>query len=330
MIDLNSPEIQFALQTVRRATILVRQVQAEMVTPALTKEDHSPVTIADYASQAIVGFDLEKAFPAEPLVAEEDASVLRADETRTTLEHVAGFVRKLVDHATALDVCDWIDRGQSESALRFWTLDPIDGTKGFLRGDQYAVALALIQDGIVQIGVLGCPNLANAQEVSFKGEGLLVIGVRNQGAWTTSLDNPGHFEPIKVSPFSSTVHARLLRSFESGHTNTDQIEAFAATLGVKTAPLLMDSQAKYAVLAAGKGDLMLRMLSPARPNYREKIWDQSAGSIVLEEAGGKLTDLDGKALDFTTGRELVNNRGILASNGHLHSAALNAIREIGA
>jgi len=51
-------------------------------------------------------------------------------------------------------VCEWIDRGGSDYARRFWTLDPIDGTKGFLRGDQYAVALALVVDGKVQVGVL--------------------------------------------------------------------------------------------------------------------------------------------------------------------------------
>jgi 3'(2'), 5'-bisphosphate nucleotidase len=92
----------------------------------------------------------------------------------------------------------------------------------------------------------------------------------------------------------------------------------------------MDSQAKYAVLAAGKGDLMLRLLSPAKPNYREKIWDQAAGSLVVEEAGGRITDLCGERLDFTVGRTLDNNRGILASNGHLHLAALEALKSLGA
>jgi 3'(2'), 5'-bisphosphate nucleotidase len=92
----------------------------------------------------------------------------------------------------------------------------------------------------------------------------------------------------------------------------------------------MDSQAKYAVLAAGGGDLLLRLLSPSKPDYRERIWDQAAGSLVLEEAGGKITDLDGKPLNFCTGRTLLQNRGILASNGMLHAPALTALRQIGA
>jgi 3'(2'), 5'-bisphosphate nucleotidase len=75
---------------------------------------------------------------------------------------------------------------------------------------------------------------------------------------------------------------------------------------------------------------LLRLLSPDQPDYKEKIWDQAAGSIILEEAGGKITDLDGKPLDFTCGRSLTHNRGILASNKALHSAALQTLLEIGA
>ena len=75
---------------------------------------------------------------------------------------------------------------------------------------------------------------------------------------------------------------------------------------------------------------MLRLLSPNQMDYREKIWDQAAGLICLQEAGGTVTDLDGKALDFTQGRRLESNRGVLASNGYLHDAALEALRWIGA
>jgi 3'(2'), 5'-bisphosphate nucleotidase len=56
---------------------------------------------------------------------------------------------------TAEQVCNWIDHNRVDPGRCFWTLDPIDGTKGFLRGEQYVVALALVVDGQVQIGVLG-------------------------------------------------------------------------------------------------------------------------------------------------------------------------------
>jgi 3'(2'), 5'-bisphosphate nucleotidase len=330
MLELHTPEIQFALDAVRRAAQLVRQVQAELVTPALTKEDRSPVTIADYASQALAARLLAQVFPNDSLVAEEDSSALQKPGSEQDLELVTRFVSQACGQASPRQVCEWIDRGRAENARRFWTLDPIDGTKGFLRGDQYAVALALIEDGEEQVGVLGCPNLVGAETPDLAGPGSLVIAARSQGSWTTPLDHPGELKPLRVSSRHAPAEARLLRSFESGHTNVDQIDLFAQALGVQAAPVLMDSQAKYAVLAAGKGDLLLRLLSPSKPDYREKIWDQAAGSLVLEEAGGRITDLAGRPLDFNTGRSLVNNRGILASNGILHAPALAALQQIGA
>jgi 3'(2'), 5'-bisphosphate nucleotidase len=101
-------------------------------------------------------------------------------------------------------------------------------------------------------------------------------------------------------------------------------------LGIAAKPVRMDSQAKYAVLATGRGELYLRLLSPQKPNYREKIWDQAAGSLIVEEAGGKVTDLHGIPLDFTAGKTLAKNHGILASNQYLHDAAINALHTIGA
>jgi 3'(2'), 5'-bisphosphate nucleotidase len=213
-----------------------------------------------------------------------------------------------------------------------WNLDPIDGTKGFLRGEQYAVALALVMGGRVQVGVLGCPNLTAASRPEIGGAGALVVAGRGQGAWITALSGvePGPFERLYVSQVSQSSQARILRSVESGHTNVDQIGEFARLLEVEAPAVSMDSQAKYAVLAAGQGDLYLRLLSTEKPNYRERIWDQAAGAIIIEEAGGRVTDLDGQPLDFTTGRTLKNNRGILASNGLLHPVALSALRRLGA
>jgi 3'(2'), 5'-bisphosphate nucleotidase len=330
MFDPNHPEIHFALHAARQAALVVRKIQQELITPALTKDDRSPVTVADYAAQAVVGRMLARAFPEDSLVAEEDSNALRDPQNAHILELVARYAHGEDIQATAEQVCNWIDHNRVDSARRFWTLDPIDGTKGFLRGEQYVVALALVVEGQVQVGVLGCPNLVNASRPEIGQAGSLVLGARGQGAWTTALETTGVFERLQVSTFDQPAQARLLRSVESGHTNVDQIGQFAQALGVAEPPVSMDSQAKYAVLAAGQGDLYLRLLSVDNPNYQEKIWDQAAGSIIIEEAGGRVTDLYGRALDFTTGRSLQNNRGILASNNLLHSAALNALREIGA
>lgn len=327
MLDTQKPEIRFALDAVRRAALLVHRIQMELVVSAQEKADRSPVTVADYTSQALVANLLSDSFPDDALVAEEDSSALQGTPL---LELVTEYVRDELPAATPASVCAWIDRGRSAPASRFWTLDPIDGTKGFLRGDQYAVALALVENGLVQIGVLGCPNLSDGYRPDHGGEGSIAVAVRGQGSWVASLVSPLVFDHLHASRRADPSTARLLRSFESGHTNPGQIDALAGALGITAGAIAMDSQAKYCLLASGKADLMLRMLSPSRPDYREKIWDQAAGMLIIEEAGGMVTDLDGKTLDFSTGRALENNRGVLASNGLLHPAVLQALRQIGA
>jgi 3'(2'), 5'-bisphosphate nucleotidase len=244
---------------------------------------------------------------------------------------VTQYVSKIFQDSTPESVCNWIDFGGAEVGGRFWVLDPIDGTKGFLRGDQYAIALALVEAGLPQIGLLGCPNLRHASTPDMEGIGSVVLAVRGQGTWSTNMaKDDNHWRQLRVSSRVDPSQARLLRSFEAGHTNVTQIDTLADWLGVQAESVRMDSQAKYAVLAAGDGEAIIRLLSPDRPDYREKIWDQAAGAIILEEAGGRLTDLSGKPLDFTQGRILKNNRGVLATNGFLHEKILQGLASINA
>ena len=319
----DSPEAQFAIAAVREASLLARRIQREMVGSGLTKEDRSPVTVADFAVQALLARRLAERLPGSVLIGEEQADALRLEEGVESLDQVTHFVRITIPDATPEEVCGLIDRASGEPPATFWTLDPIDGTKGFLRREQYAVALALVRNGEVELGVLGCPELSS-------GIGTLVIAVRGQGAWAQQLAVDGRWTRLHASDRRDPATARILRSVEKAHTNVDEIGNLAKSLGVTEPPVPMDSQAKYLVLAAGAGDVLLRLLSPARSDYREKIWDQAAGSIVVDQAGGRITDLDGSPLDFSHGRTLAKNRGILATNGHLHDAILRALREIGA
>lgn len=326
MIDPSNPMVQTALHAVRQAATLMRLIQRETVVSSLSKADKSPVTVADFASQAVIGRILSQTFPDIPLVAEETSTALREPDGQKTLAQVEEYVGKVVPEVTLDSVCDWIDFGGAETGEQFWVLDPIDGTKGFLRGDQYAVALALVKDGLPQVGVLGCPNLREASRPDVQGPGSIVLAVRGQGTWWTSMaEEENQWKQLRVSSRSDPAQARLMRSFEAGHTNVDKIDALADWLGVKVDPIRMDSQAKYAVLAAGGGEVIIRLLSPDRPDYREKIWDQAAGAIILEEAGGRITDLTGKSLDFSQGRTLENNRGVLATNGLLHQAVIEGL-----
>jgi len=333
MININEPKIEFALNAVRQAASLAGDIQQEMVSVALTKDDRSPVTVADFAAQAVVSSLLEKRFPDAILVGEEQADVLRSPEGRETLDKVADFASRAIPGVTPKLVCEYIDRGAAAPGENYWTLDPIDGTKGFLRGAQYACALAYVEEGKVQIGVLGCPNMNPDLREDVGGSGLLVVAKRGSGSWMTELRESqaeGQYSPLTVSTRLEPEQARLMRSFESGHTNVSQVDHFQEELGGKADPVRMDSQVKYALLAAGWGEIYLRLLSPDRMDYREKIWDQAAGSVIVEEAGGRVTDLDGNPLDFSQGRTLKKNRGICATNGILHEAALTALGKINA
>ena len=327
-----TPEIKFAINAVRQAAELVKTVQTETAQNALTKGDKSPVTVADFASQALVSHLLMQDFPDAVLVGEEASDALKEEDAAHLLEQVTGYAARYIPESDPDTVCELIDRGSASPAKRFWTLDPIDGTKGFIRGDQYAVALALIEDGEVQIGVLGCPNLTDGYISEPGGAGTLVLAARGQGAWMAeiAISRQGDWKQIHASPRAKPRAARLMRSFESGHTDVSKIDEIASALGVEVDPVRMDSQAKYSVLAVGAGEVILRLLSPKMPNYQEKIWDQAAGAIVLEEAGGRISDLDGKALDFSQGRMLIKNRGVLATNGLLHEAVLKALKDVGA
>jgi 3'(2'), 5'-bisphosphate nucleotidase len=328
MID--SPAAEFAIAAVREAALLARAVQQELVTPALTKDDRSPVTVGDFAVQALVARRLAERMPGATLIGEESAASLRHESGRETLDRVTHFVRRAVPDATPEFVCGLIDRGSGEPPDEFWTLDPIDGTKGFLRRDQYAVALALVRNGRVKLGALGCPELAECSRSEPGGGGSLLVAAVGCGTWTQSLVGDDSWRRLSVSDRAKPSAARVLRSVEKAHTNIDEIRRLAEHLGITAPAVPLDSQAKYAVLAAGAGDVLLRLISPKAPEYKERIWDQAAGSIVITEAGGRITDLDGRPLDFSHGRTLAANRGIVATNGPLHDAVLAGLRAISA
>jgi 3'(2'), 5'-bisphosphate nucleotidase len=121
--------------------------------------------------------------------------------------------------------------------------------------------------------------------------------------------------------------ARFCESVESGHSSHADSSRVARALGITSDPVRLDSQAKYAVVGRGQAEIYMRL--PTRPGYVERIWDHAAGYLVITEAGGRVTDIDGVPLDFGRGAGLENNRGIIATNGVLHSRVLNALRETG-
>ncbi|RMH39617.1 MAG: 3'(2'),5'-bisphosphate nucleotidase [Deltaproteobacteria bacterium] len=300
-------ERDVAVAAVRDALRLVAGVRPG---DAHEKRDRSPVTVADFGSQAVVCRALAEAFPDDPVIAEESADALRASGLA---DRVVAEVARVCGPTDVDTVCTWIDRGRSTAyAPRFWTLDPIDGTKGFLRGDHYAVALALVVDGEPAVAALGCPGL-----------GIIASCAPGEPASAEPIAG-GPRAPIAASGVADPRDARVCESVEAAHSAHDVHAAIAERLGVRAAPVRMDSQAKYAAVARGDADVYLRL--PTRADYVERIWDHAAGAAIVRAAGGRVTDIDGRELDFTCGALLARNRGIVATNGRLHDAVLAAAR----
>ena len=313
---------QFVIDVVKEASELALAVQKEMVTPTtVEKADKSPVTVCDLAIQALVSRRLAEQFPNDALVGEESNDVFAGDDGQKLLGQVTQFVQRFEPSETPASVASWIERGRDEGdENRYWVLDPVDGTKGFLRRQQYAIALGLTIDKQPVLGALGCPCWQ---------EGTVYFASQGEGAYSIPLHGTD-LTPIHVSDVSDASLARVLRSVEKGHTNVGQIDYIVEKLNIQTDPVSIDSQVKYGVLASGGAEILLRLISPKMPNYKEKIWDQCAGVVVLQEAGGMVSDLDGMPLDFTHGRTLAENRGVCATNGKIHSAVLDAIAAVGA
>ncbi|MBD0335729.1 MAG: 3'(2'),5'-bisphosphate nucleotidase [Cyanobacteria bacterium Co-bin13] len=318
-------ERQLAIEAATLAAQLCETIRQEIVPTALEKDDRSPVTIADFGAQAIICRALAAAFPHDPVVGEEDAAELRQSERVDVLQQVTVQVQRWVPEATPADVLDWIDHGNGAVGQRYWTLDPIDGTKGFLRGDQYAIALALIEDGDIKVGVLACPAL----QFENTEAGLLLVAVRGEGAQLMPLSSQTA-QPIQVTTATGTGQFRFVESVEAGHGNQAQQSAVAQAVGITQPSVRMDSQAKYAAVAAGQAVLYLRLPSPKTPHYREKIWDHAAGVIIVEEAGGQVTDMHGQPLDFSKDARLNDNQGVVVSNGAIHQTVLAALAQTAA
>lgn len=308
---------------VRAAARVCRSVQARLAaSDAVVKADASPVTVADLASQALIVHALAATSPGVPVTGEEDAAPFGGPGGAALRAAVLGHVRTAWPEATEADLVAALGAaGHPGGATgRFFTVDPIDGTKGFLRGEQYAVALALIEDGRVVAGVLGCPNL-----VVGGTRGAVVHAVRGGGTLVSPLDGEeGTAEPARASGTADPREIRLCESVETGHSDQGASARLREALGIAAEPVRLDSQAKYAVIAGGGAELYLR--TPTDPARREWIWDHAAGAVVVEEAGGRVTDLDGAPLDFGCGRRLQRNRGIVATNGGVHEAVLRALR----
>ena len=357
-----SKELLVAQLAVQRAVQLTKRVFHETAKGTVSKDDKSPVTIGDFGAQALIIAALRHNFPSDEIVAEEESSRLRGTDSDTVAlrDRIWDLVRttRLADDdaetavlggpvRSADAMLDLIDAGASKGGKhgRIWAIDPIDGTKGFLRGGQYAVCLALMVDGDVKVGVLGCPNLpvddaaplsadlgADATDDEEAGRGVIFAaagdGQQQQQPFSRPLGRGGLREarPISMRPVAEMSAASFCESVEAGHSNQGGAAEIARKLGITRPSVRMDSQAKYGSIARGAGDIYLRL--PTSKTYQEKIWDHAAGDLIVRAAGGQVTDITGNRLDFGHGRTLAENKGVVAAPAAVHGQVLKAVQEV--
>ncbi len=292
---------------------------------SIMKEDKTPVTIADFGSQAIVCRILNESFPGAKIVAEEHSFDLFKDKNSKIPGFLKSAINKYFDSkADISDISWWVDMGDTQSSNMQWILDPLDGTRGFLRGHLYAVALAFMINGKIELGFLGCPNLSYDKNK----KGCLFVAQRGRGSEQIWLKNISVNRAIQVSSEREGRLLKFVESVEVNHMNHDFSKELHDRLKVKRAPIRLDSQAKYGMVARGEASAYIRLHASKYPNYRQKIWDHAAGSIIVEEAKGNVTDLNGKPLDFTCGKTLEKNIGIVATNGICHQLIIENIRTL--
>ena len=328
-----SPELACALRAVAEACAVTRLVQADLdQIRQLTKDDRSPVTVADFAAQAIVGMRLNDELGAIDLIGEETAADLRklkSDALPRAITQAVRHIRPEIDDQAVLDA---IDLGNHDaSAAAYWTLDPVDGTKGFLRHGQYAVSLALIENGEVKLGVLGCTNLSADFARSFDDPdpvGCIYYAKLGSGAWFLPANNIDlDPTPISAAAEVSLDTFRVCESVEAAHSKQDDTARIIKHLKATSKPARLDSQCKYAVVGRGQADAYLRL--PTGVGYVEKIWDHAAGMLVAQEAGAIVSDMFGNALDFSKGATLSANQGVVCTAPSIHSRIIDAIESLG-
>ena len=224
-----------------------------------SKADHSPVTAADQAAEAIILAHLARAAPGVPVVAEEQAAAGAAPE-------VAG---------------------------RFFLVDPLDGTKEFVAGrDEFTVNIALIEDGVPVLGVVGAPALGRM----FAGD----VARRESFELRRVAASP---EPVRWQLRVRATPAGGPVAVASRSHGSDATEAWLATAGI-SARVSIGSSLKFCLLAAGEADVYPRF----GPTME---WDTAAGHAVVLAAGGVVYDTEGRPLRY--GKPGFRNPSFIAS-----------------
>lgn len=223
------------------------------------KADQSPLTEADLAAHQLIVAELARLTPDIPVLSEESANIPYATRQQ------------------------W---------HRYWLVDPLDGTKEFIRRNgEFTVNIALIEQGQPRLGVVYAPVLGDCY-----------FGEVAQGAWKSHADGSTH--PIQVGKPSQ----QPLRIVASRSHAGDSLKALLDKIGAHTL-VSIGSSLKLCLIAEGKADFYPR-LGPTSE------WDTAAAQAVLEAAGGKVTDLALQPLRYNQKDTLLNPHFLAYAEQH--------------
>ncbi|CAL1375894.1 unnamed protein product [Linum trigynum] len=357
-------ELEAAIGIVERACRICVDVQSSVRSSeaaSVEKSDSTPVTIADFGVQAFVSFELHQAFPAIPLVAEEDSGFLRANNLLDSVLGVVADKSSSDKPLTRAQVLEAIDRGGKNAIVyenkpaTYWILDPIDGTKGFLKGSGalYVVGLALVVEGEIVLGVMGCPNWDDSESFqsitgvsnALNRAGIVMAAHIGCGTWRRRFQDGHQSESTDPSfhDWSRCLVDGCLLASQARFCMTDSatweslpLSPFFSTTtdaagdGSGRSVVLLKaccgSLSRYIMVALGIASVFILL---AKPRISTKVWDHAVGLICVHEAGGKVTDWAGADLnlaeDGVERRILYPAVGVLATNGKIHNQIVEMI-----
>ncbi len=189
--------------------------------------------------------------------------------------------------------------GAKHSSDYLWLVDPLDGTKDFLeKTGEFSVMISLLAKKIPILGVVYRPS-----------DGVLFVAEKNIGAYRNALNS---WEKLEVSPVDKLSQARCV---VSRHHLAGEDADFLNFAGVKSYKKQGSAGLKISLVAQGDAEIYFTSTNQI------KLWDTAAGSIILSEAGGKITDLQNTPLNYDIA-ELRHKHGILVSNGKVHEEFL--------
>lgn len=206
---------------------------------------------------------------------------------------------------------------------RVWIIDPLDGTSGFIYDRQFSIAISLIENNKIKLGVLGCPRINKLNSLKYNNEeGYIFFAEKDKGAFVISLNNIVMYK-INIKNKVKNTAILYTESFDSSHINKQIHDQVVKILRISNPPVKVDSQIKYALVASGDVSFYLRF--PRVRDYKEYVWDHAAGQLIVEEAGGTVTDVLGNEIYYEKSNKLEKNMGIVASNGAIHDEIVNIL-----